>query len=402
MAFWQHISGAFAQHTSLHTYVLLFDKKRWVPLQKAETQSSRRTTLQASSERRGVEAWAWDGASPILQEHRPLPPWSAVRLDGKAYGRCLDELVALMRLRFVPPPGRRIIVDWPGSECPGIPLVLECAQDGTPLPSYYDTSLANTNGEADMCAQWYATLARSGGMRSPDRAAMPPCEGAQAARGDYPPGDVTLRSPDTDYLPLAMLHYALAGPISHNIWLAMGTCNQKDGKFCKRGEEGAEPHTEVYSVRDLCQSVRALHGQGNGPLLEAVAPFAAWCVCCGNDYVKRRHGITHRVMWAAYRKSPLQVRWLPVNGVPGPGVALIDGASYAAFLRQCYAEKLTGKGAPPAGCPWPVTRDAVAKRFKAAQAHMPSAKEAHELFATITWAFAYACLGPYGWNAVPK
>lgn len=402
MAFWQHISEAFLQHTSLHTYVLLFDKKRWVPLQKGATQTSRRTTLKASSERQGLQEWKWDGVSPVLTEDALLPPWSAVRLDGKAYGRCLDDLVALMSQRFTPPPGRRIIIDWPGEKCPGIPLVLECASDGTCLPPYHDVSLTNTAGEADMSAQWYATLARSGGMRTPDRSAMAEFECEGGARSDYPPGDVTLRSPDTDYLPLAMLHYALAERVPNNVWLAMGVCNRKDGEFCKRGEEGAEPHTEMYSVRELCRSVSALGKAGQRPLLQAVAPFAAWCVACGNDYVKRRHGITHRVMWAAYQKSPLAVRWSPVPGVQGPGVALIDGASYAAFVRQCYVEKLKGKCPAEAASSWSVAKEAVAKRFKLADAHMPSGEEAQDMFATVSWAFSYACLGPYGWSAVPK
>jgi hypothetical protein len=456
-SFWRPVAAAFAELPGLHTYVVLFDKKRYVPGQKAGTQASRRDALAASSRRQQVADWTWDGQASIIGKLQPLPPWSRLRLDGRAYAKALDELVALMVADFVPPPRCRIIFDWQGGMPP---MVLEADAAGTVRTAYADGSLANTAGEADMAAQWYARLVRTGAMRAPGRpsgggddddddegAADLPArpmaadlaakyygarETAAAAplRADYEPGDVVLRSTDTDYLPLSMLHYALLdpddGPPGTNVWLAMGACHVRGPpcpeprSFCTKGTAGAVPRGEVYSVRDLCAAVATLHPPDT-PLPDAVASFVAFCTACGNDYVSRRYGLTHAIMFAAYRRAPLLAPWAPARGANDgwrPPVALVCPASFATFLRQCYWHKLgprhwplglaagggggQGQAQGTSAPAWQQVGLLVRGAYTRPEAQMPTLAQARADYEALVWALAYACTGPHGHGWVPQ
>lgn len=401
LAFWRAIEHAFATCPRLHTYILLFDKKQWVPRQKAQTQQSRRTTLAETSQRRDVAEWAWDGASPIIARALPLPPWSRLRLNGAAYGRALDELVALMACTFQPPPGRRIIIDWPGGDLPGIPLVIESdAATGAVLPAWRDDGLANTVGEADLGAQRYARMAMTGLL----------------SRGAaYEAGDVSLRSTDTDFFPLSLLHLAIADDCSraaaapvHNIWLNIGTCTVVlPRKFCSRNEAGAVPRGEVYSMRALLAAAVASvppDPRTTAAAVDRAAAFVAFCTAAGNDYVTRRYGLTHKVMHAAHCRSPLRVLW------HGPHrMALVTLPSYVRFVRQCYWERLGPKhrggaaavGAADQKLSWPKIAAQTRAAFANDRAQLPSKDELLADWRRLAWAVAYACTGVHGASYVP-
>lgn len=415
-SFCRAIAAAFANMPNLHTYVLLFDKKQYVPRQKGETQTIRRSTLEESAKRANVPAWSWDGLSNIIAMTKPLPPWPRLRLDGKAYGKALRDLVELIMQNVVPPPRCRIIFDW--SETP---MILESDEHGRAMTPYADVSLANTIGEADMAAQWYSQLGRCGGMSIPER---PETHGIRqmdpelqakyynsdksaaptqaALRAEYEAGDVVLMSIDTDYLPLSILHFTLHP--AHNVWLAIGKCSVTPGPgapvFCTKTTKDAIEKAEIYNIRRLCEIVQTLHAPET-PLLDAVASFVSFCTVCGNDYAKRPFGITHRIMMSAYKKAPIAAVWQRRD--PQPPVISLSADAFRAFLLQCYWERL-GTGNQPAGAkrlpPWETVASVVATTYTDARAHMPSQADLTALVESVCWAISYACQGPHGWSAV--
>lgn len=444
-AFLAPVERAFALMPNLHTYVVLFDKKQWVPRQKGATQQGRREALAESSRRNAVQEWAWNGTDVIVAPGRPLPPWERLRLHSAAYGRALDELIGLLAAQVCPPPWCRVIFDWGD----GMPLVVESDDAGAVWQPYRPVVFANTCGEADMAAQRYAFLARCGeevaqrphglAVRPTDAqfggaaiddagevlALMPP-----TLRPLYEAGSVVLHSTDTDYLPLSMLHWTLHDRDIHSVFLAMGTCHVRASaaaggplpagavapapqEFCTKTTAGAVAKGEVYDVRKLCVAAHELAGP-DVPVRDAVARFVAFCVASGNDYVPRRYGLTHRTMFQAFRRAPLRVTWteLPApGGSSGDGgsgsvpVARVDADEWREWVRQCYWQRLPAGSKGPAAGPatpeaWAHTAALVNRAFAKPAARMPSPDELQALHHTFSWALGYACTGPHGHASV--
>lgn len=245
-AFLAPIERVFAHCPHVHTYVLSFDKKCFVPKNKGATQQKRRDTLGASLSAKGVDEWRWDGVSPIVALDRVLPPWKRLRLDARAYKRAVHEIAQLVCANAYPPARKRIIVDYDySSDDNGVveamaPFVIEASVHGIVLEVYRDHSLANAQGEADLSAQFYAHIftrrcspdpVRATPLRSRRREAnneahynafygahttqaraehfFPPNSASQALylRTLYEAGAVMLRSVDTDFLPLSLACY---------------------------------------------------------------------------------------------------------------------------------------------------------------------------------------------------
>ena len=253
------IAAAFKNYTNVHTYVLCFDDKRNVPTRKAQTQAGRREKLEASAKRKRVVEWHWDHVSPIvvLADDTELPPWDYLRLDRAAYGRALDELVALIADTFTPPPGCRLILDTGERR----PRVVEASLNGHVLAVHNDAVRGRgTLGEADMTAQFYARWARDSRHELVERsrdayparahatahidtlahyyseltlASTPlddrviPAKGGELIalahlRARYEAGDVLLNSTDTDFITLSVPHYAMSLTLGHNLHVLLG------------------------------------------------------------------------------------------------------------------------------------------------------------------------------------
>lgn len=378
LSFWRSIEHAFNTCLHLHTYVLLFDKKRWVPVQKRETQQARRKTLAETSVRRDVEPWTWDGTSPIIAMRQRLPPWPRLRLDSAAYGRALEELVALMAQHFVPPVGCRILIDWPNTANPGVPLVIETTADGGKRVRH-EEGLANTVGEADMAAQRYARMARSGQLG--------------------PPGAVSLFSTDTDFLPLSVLHDGFARNEEHGLWLNIGRCSViPPRKFCSKNEPGAVARGELYDIVALVRSIATTVPAASLPFRDGNAAFVAFCTAAGNDFVSRRYGITHKIMHAAHCRSPMRFVWTTTtDGLP---TALVTIRSYVDFLRHCYWERLAARNRPAVVPAYRVLAHIVRTAYTNEKAHMPTADQVMIDWRALCWALAYACRGVHGAAAI--
>jgi len=463
--FWRAMRRAFDTLPQLHTYVLVFDKKQYVPREKASTQASRQTALAASVQRSQsssrpssgdsgnntsttkkstvaggggggdarIAAWTWDGVSDVVTADDVMPPWSQMRLSSKAYSRALVNVVQLVLDQCAPPAGRRVIIDCgePRDGC--CPVVVETDAAGVVRVPYTDATLRNTIGEADMAAQWYAGLARAGwpaaAAELPARLAagprpvvVPPAfasyytsEAYVAAptpepgvlRDTFATGPVVLLSPDTDYLPLSMLHFnQVQSP--HNVYLSMGKCYvlpQNEGAdsatmprtWCTKNAANAVAASELYSVRELCAAVTSLHAAATVP------SFVALCMACGNDYVKRRSWLTHKHMLAGYTSAPLQA-------APGPatGTLTIDSQAFRTWLRASYwhrqpaKRQRSGAASFPMAQTWDEAVKLVASTVKRADARMPSEEELAAYLRDIAWALAYAQHGPYGFEHVPR
>jgi len=308
-AFLAPVLHTLRAHAEVHTYVMCFDKPAYVPTRKQPLQRARDAALRAGAAATAAAvataaaannnddddddddgpqhactlAWlaAGDAATNV-----PLPDWRWLRARRALYARGIDRLARDLAVAAAArlPPGRRLVIDWQrdgggggGAPATLAPLVVRGGDGG-----HYDETLRNAHGEADVCAQHYADAA--------------------TRRGD----SIVLRTVDTDYVAIAMLHHEqractrarapeLAAPAAlGNVYVALGTAavRRDDGSYCTHAHECALLCHELYDVRALCRVVRRAYAA-------PPACFAAFCVASGNDYVTAPRG-GHRRLFAAW------------------------------------------------------------------------------------------------------
>jgi len=445
-SFASSISSHFSVFSEAHTFVMVFDDKRYVPERKRVAQVQRRIALAESIARRGVPEWTWDGQSTIVSitDERPLPPWERVRANGAAYARVIDELGALLERRFSPPPGRRVIVDT------GFRVsVIETALDGTVLMPR--TLLDNEKppiGEGDMTALYYARRARS---PTYDRSDARPSDAEAYARSDsfdptimcyyaddtsetppsmrllplsmrpqhavaaenvrtvYEAGAVLLRTVDTDFLSLALVCLAGADSTSaaHNIYVGLGRVHRKNNQYCTGTTPDAIPHQEYYDVQRIYDELCAMHASEPRSIVTAWS-FAAFCIACGNDYTRRLHNLSHRTMYAGYKRAFLgsdesRRRRLVTKFATSdttPAVALLDVDAFVELIRHAYYERLSKSRRPLVTPPWSELRSIVAEA-KNERAHMPNLDALTAYYDQVSWSLAYASGASYGAEHLP-
>lgn len=180
------------------TYVIAFDKKKYVPENKREKQL--RENLDDSSE---VHPFEWDPKSNehVLEYDKPIPcSWSSLKLNREARAQAMRDVVYMMKDYYRPPAGKRLIIDSDTFEAP---LVIATTLGGV-AENYLDFNLQNTIGEADNAIMYYVSAfsngtanvdAHKGGVL--DR----PCWNGEDT------DDILVRSKDTDVWLTLMLQY---------------------------------------------------------------------------------------------------------------------------------------------------------------------------------------------------
>lgn len=319
-AFLQPVADVFATYESVHTYVMCFDKKCFVPTHKAHTQAKRVAALQ-----RAAGTWQWDGASDIVHPEQYLPPWKDVRASPDTYKRALHDLIYLLQTHARVPPHKRLIID---AETPdGFPLVILGDTDTSGVVRTSDVTLANQRGEADIVAQ----LIVSGTYFARDGAAM-----------SYPLGSAVVRTVDTDYLPLGLLASLEA---THRSYLCIGRISLCPTTGAVVTRANGVSHHELYDMVHLRDAIVTWTQTQTNECVEArtaITSFVTLCIACGNDYVERPRGLTHPTLWAAYQ-------WLTMQGmlltrVVEHQVVVLPGA-FSAMILVAYGIKfkvLTG------------------------------------------------------------
>jgi len=452
-SFARSIDAGFVEYPRAHTFVLCFDDKRHVPSRKSSTQAGRREALAASIARKGVREWAWDGVSPIVERtsHEQLPPWDRVRLDSHAYRHALGDVVAALLAHYVPPPGRRLIVDSSGGA-----RVLESSIDGVVLEPYVDRVPKPRIGEADIAAQHYARRALLGDdvcrlvivdehehedeaeeamSRSlvalheehehyyadlmsdvpleqrvhPARARQQfvPCE---CRRRVYEPGDVVLRSTDTDFVPLGLVIETTTTkptPSDVRVHVSLGTAHvNASGTYCTSSAPDARAHVELYDMSRLAAVVRRLHSDATPPsCMQSIWSFVAFCAACGNDYTRRLHGFSHQTMFAAYKHLVADDRLVGDDDV-ARRPPLLDASAFCRFVRIAYFTRLAERNRPVSWTDdvptYAELRAAVAASTSVERNHMPDLATLTRYFEQVCWSLFYASVAVDGIEHVPE
>lgn len=431
-SFTNAITQAFAEYPHAHTYVMCFDDKRHVPQRKAATQASRRSNMALSA----VDApeWTYDGTSAIVNaySHTLLPPWPRVRLDPRAYRRALDDIAHSLLQLYVPPAGRRVIVDWSGGR-----RVVETTLDGGHvLAPYDDDGVKPRIGEADISAQYYAVRGRHDDVprhRSTHSRALVPRPAAHATyyresmsdvpieqrhvagvtryaietdvacRAQFEAGDVLLRSTDSDFVSLALAVEATYPDVAHSVHVALGAAYvSPTGEYCPSTTPGAAPRLEIVAVRELACHVRALHAS-EPACVDSLWSFVAFCIACGNDYTKRLHRFSHARFFDAYkyiaRSGGRLARARPTSLPP-----LLDARVFVRFVRAAYFLRMPERKRPTS---WDMddelpryTELAAIERTSAAP--MPTLDELAQYFEQVCWSLTYASRAVHGVEHVPR
>ena len=291
----QAIDRAFSTCPSLHTYVLVFDKRHFIPPLKLDVQGThRRQNVQRQAEQ--LPDWSYDEQCPIIAFDTTVPPWPRVRRDPRAYQRAHYDLVGLLCAHYRPPPGKRLLIDYyhqsSGTSArwlehtrwtfvPPAPMSIvttaadQCRHDAVP-----DWRLSNSCGEADLCAQLYAQWAH-------DPHSALNCE-ADA-------GSVAMRSCDTDFIVYSLMHRP-----AHNIYVCMGSAHLNSAaEFCSSTAYDAQMHWEIFDIH------RMISGIGD---VATVRSFVAFCILCGNDFIKKLGGVSRSTMYDVYKTSRFECR----------------------------------------------------------------------------------------------
>lgn len=144
-----------------NTYVMVFDKPAHVPPNKKEEQLWRLIGYGSDQ----IEPYHWDPETEphILEWNKPVPcRWEALKANRAAREQSIRDTVRLIAQHYVPPPGKRLIVDSDVDMDQG-PLVLATPVSGLGHECYRDARLINCIGEGDNCVLFYVSLFSSGG-----------------------------------------------------------------------------------------------------------------------------------------------------------------------------------------------------------------------------------------------
>jgi hypothetical protein len=380
-----------------HTGVLCFDDKTCVPARKAAMQASRREALLTTIARKRVPEWTWDGESPIIEpSRRSLPPWERVRLDSAAYARAQRDIIDWLLAAYVPPPGRRLVID----SVDGLE-VLETTPGGDTLEPYADVTPKPAIGEADISAQYWIRRGHlsSSALGDPECVLVTrshvkqPAEHARyydaetwrrvssttnatvahARRRDYPGGDVLLRTTDTDFISLGLVEQVRPRDTRHGVFVSLGAASlDEHNNYCTSAN--GRTVTEVY---DLASLVRAINRVAPtiADDVDALAShlnvwsFVAFCISCGNDYTKRLPGFSHASMFAAYRDLD---RRLVTDVLTTP---VLDASAFAEYIRiACHRKSAT----------------------------LPSREIVEAYYDQVLWSLTYAEVGVRGEQYIPQ
>lgn len=322
----------------VHTVVVSFDKRRYVPIEKSMTQARRDAKLDAAPRR---------FESPIMAGE--LPNWHELRANRPAFERAQAELVAMFVDSVHVPASARLIVDY-GSADDTRPLLVDAAglrREG---------ALENDVGEADMLAQRVQLAARGLAVAS---------RWGRAFIAGYEPGDVVLWSSDTDYLTLSALHDVAACPF--RVYVSTG-----------RGAGADSECAELFSVRDM-------------PVLGTdLLSFVVVSSLCGNDYLDKFVGASRAQLLAAARTMSV-----PLARRCGAH-ALVDPRALVEFLERVYAARL-GEVAPARGDYARLATTLDARRVTSSSLpHALDATALRTLYAFTQWSADYSLRGPRG------
>lgn len=276
------------------TYVVLYDKQRFVPVAKGVEQSARSSTQSKAGT--GAEALP---ADTELALNRPLPqPYAAMFNDRHVLRpRVLRFLTAHLCATLVPPEGTRIVFDGHclspaqaraqsvvvreqqqmAPDDDSMPIVLmrmEDASSGMQTLATYCPQLRNELGEADVAAFWHAT-----------RFAV------SAAVLRQPSSTLLVRSVDSDFAYLAMLH-----AVRHQQRCRVLV------EFASRGGNGNSKNQSdwLFDANAACRVIEA-HCSRDAKLLRW--PVHALCAAmwsAGCDYVDAFPSVTHATFFEAW------------------------------------------------------------------------------------------------------
>ena len=395
--FLRPIEQAWAATPHLHTYVLSFDKKAFVPDAKAATQKKRVTAVLAGMKRQREEqevdedgeALEWDGTSPIIAFNAPLPSsWSKVKLNRAAFTRAHQDLITALCARVTPPPGCRLIIDAQfDEEHAKASLVLETTLDGHVLEAYEAPLLHNEVGEADMVVQYYTQLA----LRGPKGIYTGPpreCsrrqhqqdaslasvysaeERANITKGNSgvlqstPPehyakrGHVLVRTTDTDLAVLGLAMYASLcnnddtsisslPALQHTVYVSLGNAwfNRDTLQFGTPRDRVSTRHYELYDMQalhrivatQLCPIVDDGTTSNATTVYRRVLSFVAFALSCGNDYVRKCVESSSRLkMFEAFCAKVYNLVSYSST------TAMLDYSAFESFIGECYKRRVLG------------------------------------------------------------
>jgi len=183
---------------------------------------------------------------------------------------------------------------------------------------------------------------------------------------------------------------------THHVHVALGTVHVlASGEYVTATTTAARRYTEYYALETLARIIVPPQRPFDEARLDAWS-FIAFCIACGNDYVRRPKGISHAVLFAAYTTTFRERRLVATSLGPAtlPAVArapVVDPRALAYLVRCAVYARLSEAKRP-------VSWDADVPTYAALAAvtSMPTHDELLAYYDGVCWSLLYAALGVEG------
>lgn len=282
------------------TYIICFDKSKYVPPIKAWTQAKRV---------KNVPSLEWDGASSIIGYNEPLPNWDSLNQNRAARYRAINDVCSIIRAELTADvfiDGKCILIIDGYSEDNETPIILPESQE-----LYTPSDFNNRIGEGDHHLVFYTLYFTRFGK------------------------NVRSVSADTDVFLVQLMHSATRiEPDEHGVIPRTGGAAAWRNRVLHQFSPKSTAHAQVVDLNVLHDAVAE-----QMPTLKAPGVTTAIGVsCAANDYIRGYIGVTPKWFIEALLKHSAYIGDLLAVEATDDDVLSLDQDAYDRLIKCAYIE----------------------------------------------------------------